>query len=50
MTTVVRKIVAFEISQNMGQEEPTSSRPYAFACDEKKKGKKKAPIPNSSSE
>jgi hypothetical protein len=33
----------------MGQEEPTSSRPYAFACDEKK-GKKKAPTPNSSSE
>jgi hypothetical protein len=33
-----------------GQEEPTSSRPYAFACDEKKKGKKKAPTPSSSSE
>jgi hypothetical protein len=30
-------------------EEPTSSRPYAFACDERK-GKKKAPIPSSSSE
>jgi hypothetical protein len=32
------------------QEEPTSSRPYAFACDEKNKGKKKAPTPSSSSE
>jgi hypothetical protein len=30
------------------QEEPTSSRPYAFACDERK-GKKKAPAPSSSS-
>jgi hypothetical protein len=49
-TTVIRKIAAFEISQKMGQEEPTSSRPYAFACDEKKKGKKKAPTPRSLSE
>jgi hypothetical protein len=32
------------------REEPTSSRPYAFACDEKSKGKKKAPTPSSSSE
>jgi hypothetical protein len=32
------------------QEEPTSSRPYSFACDEKKKGKNKAPTPCSSSE
>jgi hypothetical protein len=32
------------------QEEPTSSRPYAFACDEKKKGKKKAPTPDTSVE
>jgi hypothetical protein len=31
------------------EEEPTSSRPYAFACDERK-GKKKAPTPSSSSE
>jgi hypothetical protein len=30
-------------------EEPISSRPYAFACDERK-GKKKAPTPSSSSE
>jgi hypothetical protein len=32
------------------QEEPTSSRPYAFACDENNKFKKKAPTPSSSSE
>src|SRR5688572_27576557 len=31
------------------QEDPTSSRPYAFACDERK-GKKKAPTPSSSSD
>jgi hypothetical protein len=30
-------------------EEPASSRPYAFACDERK-GKRKAPTPSSSSE
>jgi hypothetical protein len=30
-------------------EEPTSSRPYAFACDERK-GKRKAPTPGSSSD
>jgi hypothetical protein len=38
--------VTFEMSRKMGQqEEPTSSKPYAFACDEHKKvkGKKKAP-------
>jgi hypothetical protein len=46
---VIRKIAAFEMSRKRGQEEPTSSRPYAFACDEKK-GKKKAPTPSSSSE
>jgi hypothetical protein len=33
----------------VGGEEPTSSRPYAFSCDERK-GKKKAPTPSSSSE
>jgi hypothetical protein len=49
-TIVIGKIVAFEMSQKMCQgEEPTSSRPYAFACDERK-GKKKAPTPSSSSE
>jgi hypothetical protein len=43
-TIVIGKIVAFEMSRKMGrQEEPTSSRPYAFACDEIK-GKKKAPL------
>ena len=43
---VVGKIAAFEMSWKMGQQEdPTSSNPYAFACDEhqKMKGKKKAP-------
>jgi hypothetical protein len=46
LAIVIGKIVAFEMSQKMGQEEePTSSKPYAFACDEHKKmkGKKKAP-------
>jgi hypothetical protein len=50
-TIVIGKIAAFEMSRKMGrQEEPTSSRPYAFACDEKSKGKKKAPAPSSSDE
>jgi hypothetical protein len=49
-TIVIRKIATFEMLGKMGrQEEPTSSRPYAFACDERK-GKKKAPTPSSSSE
>jgi hypothetical protein len=49
-TIVIRKITTFEISRKMCRgEEPTSSRPYAFACDERK-GKKKAPTPSSSSE
>jgi hypothetical protein len=49
-TIVIGKIAAFEMSRKMCQgEEPTSSRPYAFACDERK-GKKKAPTPSSSSE
>jgi hypothetical protein len=49
-TIVIRKIATFEMSRKMGrQEEPTSSRPYSFACDERK-GKKKAPTPSSSSE
>jgi hypothetical protein len=48
-TIVIRKIAAFEMSRKMCRgEEPTSSRPYAFACDERK-GKKKAPTPSSSS-
>jgi hypothetical protein len=41
-----RKIAAFEMSRKIGQqEEPNSSKPYAFAYDEHKKmkGKKKAP-------
>jgi hypothetical protein len=50
-TIVIEKIATFEMSRKMGrQEEPTSSRPYAFACDEKNKGKKNAPTPSSSSE
>jgi hypothetical protein len=51
-TLVIEKIVAFEMSQKMGQEEkPTSSKPYAFSCDEYKnmKGKKMAPSSSSSS-
>jgi hypothetical protein len=50
---VIGKIAAFEMSRKMGQEEElTSSKPYAFACDEHKrmKGKKKAPSSSSSSE
>jgi hypothetical protein len=44
---VIGNIVAFEMSRKMGQEEePTSSKPHTFACDEHKrmKCKKKAPI------
>jgi hypothetical protein len=49
-TIVIGKIAAFEMSRTMGrQEEPTSLRPYAFACDERK-SKKKAPTLSSSSE
>jgi ABC-type multidrug transport system ATPase subunit len=49
-TIVIGKIAAFEMSRKMGrQEELTSSRPYTFACDERK-GKKKAPTLSSSSE
>jgi hypothetical protein len=49
-TIVIGKIVAFEMSWKIGwQEEPTSSRPYAFAFNERK-GNKKAPTPSSSSE
>jgi hypothetical protein len=49
-TIVIGKIVAFEMSRKICRgEEPTSSRPYAFACDERK-GKRKAPTPSSSSE
>jgi hypothetical protein len=46
LTIVIRKIATFEFSRKMGQqEEPSSSKTYAFACDEHKnmKGKKKAP-------
>jgi hypothetical protein len=47
---MMRKIVAIEMSQKMGQEEATSSTPYTFSCDEKKKGQKKAPSSSCSSE
>jgi hypothetical protein len=46
LALMIVKIVAFEMSRKMGQEEePTSSRPYVFACGEHKnmKDKKKAP-------
>jgi hypothetical protein len=47
---VIGKIAAFEMSRKMcWGEEPTYSRPYACACDERK-GKKKAPTLCSSSE
>jgi hypothetical protein len=43
-TIVIGKITAFEMSRKMCQgEEPTSSRPYAFACDARK-GKKKVSL------
>jgi hypothetical protein len=49
-TILIGKIAAFEMSQKMcRREEPTNSRPYTFACDERK-GKKKAPTSSSSSE
>jgi hypothetical protein len=49
-TIVIGKIVSIEMLRKMGrQEETTSSRPYAFACDERK-AKRKAPTPSSSSE
>jgi hypothetical protein len=49
-TIVIGKNATFEMSRKMcWGEEPTSSRSYAFACDERK-GKKKAPTPSSSSE
>jgi hypothetical protein len=49
-TIVIGKIATSEMSRKMCQlEEPTSSRPYDFECDERK-GKKKAPAPSSSSE
>jgi hypothetical protein len=53
LALVIGKIMAFEMSCKMGQEEePTSSKPYAFAWDKhnKMKVKKKAPSSSSSSE
>jgi hypothetical protein len=49
-TIVIEKITDFEMSRKICRgDEPTLSRTYAFACDERK-GKKKAPTPSSSSE
>jgi hypothetical protein len=50
LALVIGKIVAFEMSRKMGQEDATSSTTYPFACDEKKKGKKMDPSSSSSSE
>jgi DNA replication protein DnaC len=39
-TIVIGKIAAFEMLRKMCRgEEPTSSKPYAFACDKKKREK-----------
>jgi hypothetical protein len=48
-TIVMGKIATFEMSRKMGQEEePTSSKSYAFACYEHKKTKGKKKVPSSS--
>jgi hypothetical protein len=48
-TSMIGKIATFEMSRKMcWGEKPTSLRPYAFACDQRK-GKKKAPTPSYSS-
>jgi hypothetical protein len=50
-TIVIRKITAFEMSRKMCRgEEPTLSRPYAFACDERKSKNKSATQSSSSEE
>jgi hypothetical protein len=46
---LIRKIVSFEMSLKMGQEEPTSSKPYAFTCNELKNMKDKNTVERSSS-
>jgi hypothetical protein len=46
---LIENIVAFKMSYKMGQEEPTSSKPYAFTCDEHKKMKDKKKVESSSS-
>jgi hypothetical protein len=46
---LIEKIMVFEMPQNMSQEETTSSRSYAFACDEHKKMKDNKKAQNSSS-
>jgi hypothetical protein len=51
LTIVIGKTGAFEMSWIMGQqEEPTSSKPYAFACDEHKRMKVKKKAASSTEE
>jgi hypothetical protein len=49
MALLIDKIVAFEMSQKMGQEETSSSRGIAFTCEEHKRTKVKKKIESSSS-
>jgi hypothetical protein len=37
LALLIGKIVAFEMSRKMGQEEDASSRSYAFKCKEHKR-------------
>jgi hypothetical protein len=48
-TILIRKIMAFEMSRKMGQEEANPSSPYAFACEGHKKMKCKKKAQSSSS-
>jgi ABC-type multidrug transport system ATPase subunit len=45
---VIGNIMAFEMSWKMGQEEATSSTPYALTCDEHKKMKDTKKVESSS--
>jgi hypothetical protein len=49
LALLIDKILAFKISWQMGQEEPTSSRPYAFTCEYHKNMKDKKMVESSSS-
>jgi hypothetical protein len=48
-TLLIGMIVAFDISQKIGQEEAASSRLYAFTCEDHKKIKWKKIVESSSS-
>jgi hypothetical protein len=48
-TLLIRKIVTFEMSHEMGQENPTSSKTYACTCVEHKKMKGNKKVESSSS-